>query len=149
MWVDSLISSGQKANSCNKIIMRFQKYPYSCGRHFRYFKGIQDIPGFRIPGIWFQSYSEEFGFWIPIVSKIPDSLSCIPDSTSKILDSGIRIPLRWCCDIVLNSYNIVPTLLRCAKNRRCESSRVTSPLRTATQRLLVQNELTDARVIDT
>ena len=43
-------------------------------------KGIQDslgfcIPrrGFRIPGTGFQSLSAELGFWIPIVSMIPDS----------------------------------------------------------------------------
>ena len=42
-------------------------------------KGIQDSLGFRIP----------------IVSGIPDSLSCIPDSISKIFpDSGIRILLN-------------------------------------------------------
>ena len=38
----------------------------------------------------------EFGFWIPIISGILDSLSCIPDSTCKIfpdLTSRIRIPL--------------------------------------------------------
>ena len=51
------------------------------------YKGIQDslgfwIPrrGFRIPGTGFQSLSVELGFWIPIVSGIPDSLSSFPDS---------------------------------------------------------------------
>ena len=50
-------------------------------------KGIQDslgfcIPrrGFLIPGTGFQSFSVELGFWIPIVSGIPNSLSCIRDS---------------------------------------------------------------------
>ena len=43
----------------------------------------------------FQYLSVELGFWIPIVSGIPDSLSCSPDSISKIFpDSGIRIPLQ-------------------------------------------------------
>ena len=39
--------------------------------------------------------------------------------------------LQYRCDIVCNDYNIVPALQRwcCSKNRRCESSRVTSPLR--------------------
>ena len=47
------------------------------------------------PGTGFQSLSVEPGFWIPTVSVIPDSLSCIPDSTSKrFLDSGIWIPLH-------------------------------------------------------
>ena len=39
--------------------------------------------------------------------------------------------LQHCCDILSNGYNIVPTLQRCvqcAKNRRCESSHVASPL---------------------
>ena len=64
-------------------------------------KGINDslgfwIPhcGFRIPGTLFQYLSVELGFWIPIVSGIPDFVSCIPDSKSKILpDSGF--PYMW------------------------------------------------------
>ena len=38
--------------------------------------------------------------------------------------------LQHCCDIVSNSYNIVPALQRwvAQKNRLCELSRVTSPL---------------------
>ena len=58
-------------------------------------KGIQDrlgfwIPrcGFQIPGTGFQSLSVELGFWIPIVSEIPDSMSCIPDSKTR--DSGFH-----------------------------------------------------------
>ena len=53
-------------------------------------KGIQDslgfwIPhcGFRIPGTGFWYLSVELGFWIPIGSGIPDSLSCIPDSKTR------------------------------------------------------------------
>ena len=34
--------------------------------------------------------------------------------------------LQHCCDVVSNCFNIAT--LCCAKNRRCESSRVTSPL---------------------
>ena len=56
-------------------------------------KRIQDglgflIPrrGFRIPGTLFQCLS--VGFWIPIVSGIPDSTTII------FPDSGIRIPLH-------------------------------------------------------
>ena len=34
--------------------------------------------GIRPPGTGLQSLSVKLGFWIPIVSGIPDSLSCIP-----------------------------------------------------------------------
>ena len=58
--------------------------------------GIQDslgfwIPyrGFRIPGNGFQSLSVELGLWIPIVSGIPDSLYCIPNS--KAQDSRFNV----------------------------------------------------------
>ena len=48
-----------------------------------------------IPDSQVLDLSVEPGFWIPTVSVIPDSLSCIPDSTSKrFLDSGIWIPLH-------------------------------------------------------
>ena len=43
---------------------------------------------FRIPGTGFQYLWLELGFWIPIVSGIPDSLSCIPDY--KTQDSGFH-----------------------------------------------------------
>ena len=63
-------------------------------------KGFQDslgfwIPrrGFRILGTGFQSLSMESGFWIPIVSGIPDSLSCILDS--KAQDSTFPYMRRW------------------------------------------------------
>ena len=49
---------------------------------------IKGHRGFRITGAGFQYLSLEPGFWIPIVSEIPDSLSCIPDS--KAQDS--RVP---------------------------------------------------------
>ena len=51
----------------------------------------------------FQSLSVELGFWITILSGIPDSLSCFPDSkvqdpdsTAKISrnQSGIQIPFH-------------------------------------------------------
>ena len=58
--------------------------------------------GFRIPGTGFQFLSVELEFWISIVSGIPDSLSCIPDSKAqdcrfhqqKFPDSEILIPLH-------------------------------------------------------
>ena len=46
--------------------------------------------GFRITGTVFQSLSVKLGLWFSIVSRIPDSLSCILDS--KAQDSGFRIP---------------------------------------------------------
>ena len=53
-------------------------------------KGIQDslgfwVPrhGFRILCTGFYSLSVKVGFWIPIASVIPDSLSCIPDSKTQ------------------------------------------------------------------
>ena len=58
---------------------------------------------FRIPGNEFPvSLIVELGFWILIVSRIPDSLSCIPDSKTQgcgfhnqrlPTDFGIQIPL--------------------------------------------------------
>ena len=58
-------------------------------------KGIQQslgfwIPhhGFRIQGSWFHSLSVELGFWILILSRILDSMSCIQDS--KAQDSGFH-----------------------------------------------------------
>ena len=58
-------------------------------------KGIQDSLGFWIPSRWFQipgsgfqSVSVEFGFWIPIVSRIPHSTS------KNVPGSGIRISLH-------------------------------------------------------
>ena len=42
--------------------------------------------GVQIPGTKFQSLSVKLRFWIPIVSGILDSLSCIPNS--KVQDCG-------------------------------------------------------------
>ena len=65
-------------------------------RGFPQLKGIQDSlgfwtprSGFRIDGAGFQSLSVKLGFWIPIVSGIPDSFSCILNS--KVQD-WFRIP---------------------------------------------------------
>ena len=72
---------------------------------FPYLKRIQDslgfwiaYCGFRIPGTGFQFLSLELIFWTPtaIVSGIPDSLSCIPDS--KTQDPGFpeqKFPAFW------------------------------------------------------
>ena len=50
--------------------------------------------------------------------------------TIRIDDFYRNTRLQHCCDIVSNSYNIVPIVRRCValKIVRCESSRVTSPL---------------------
>ena len=61
-------------------------------------KGIQDSLGFLIPrrGLRISGTGSHyfsvlfFGFWIPIVSGIPDCLSCIPDS--KAQDSEFHKP---------------------------------------------------------
>ena len=69
--------------------------------HLQYFapcKVIQDSLGFWSPGTaWIaDSLSVGLGFWIPIVSEIPKSLSWVP--SSKAHDSGFnkqpRIPGR-------------------------------------------------------
>ena len=44
--------------------------------------GFHDC-GIRIPGTGFQYLSVELGLWIAVVSGIPDSLSCIPDSKTQ------------------------------------------------------------------
>ena len=56
-------------------------------------KGFQDSLGFWIPCCGFQvldsgSFPVKLEFQFPIVSGIPDSLNCIPDS--KALDSGFQ-----------------------------------------------------------
>ena len=79
-------------------------------------KGSQDslgfwitCRGFRIRGTWFQSLSVELGFWIPILSRIPDSLRCIPDS------------LTW-SDLSFDKYWLI-TLLRDINTCRSTKSR--------------------------
>ena len=47
--------------------------------------------GIHIPNTGFQYLSVELGFWNPVVSGIPDSLSCIPvaqDSTGMANDDS-------------------------------------------------------------
>ena len=48
---------------------------------FRLSRVLLDIRGFPSGG--FQSLSVELGFYIAIVSGIPDSLNCIPDSKAQ------------------------------------------------------------------
>ena len=79
------------AQSCNSD--DYFRHPASLASS----KGIQESLGFwiqcfgfRIPSARFQSLSMELGSWILILSEIPNSLSYILDSTSKISpDSGI------------------------------------------------------------
>ena len=56
----------------------------SCSPHVRESRTGLDS-GFCAVHSTFQSYSLELGLWILIISGIPDSLSCVPDS--KALDS--------------------------------------------------------------
>ena len=63
-----------------------------CGYFFVPCKRIQDSLGFWIPscrfriaGTGFRTLWVEFGFRIPIVNGISDSLSCIPDSKTHFL----------------------------------------------------------------
>ena len=75
-------------------IQFFNSCPLSCkGKYHFLFQGSHHSPHvresrtvFRIPGTGFQCFSVELGFRISIVSRIQDSLSCIPDS--KAHDSG-------------------------------------------------------------
>ena len=56
----------------------------------------------------------ELGFRIPIVSGIPDSFSCIPDS--KVQDSTFRKQFNWTSKNFLDSGNRIS--LHEAKNRK-------------------------------
>ena len=53
-------------------------------------KETQVSLGFSISqgGFWIPVFVSKIGLWIPIVSWIPDSLSCIPDSKNP----GFPIP---------------------------------------------------------
>ena len=46
------------------------------------------MPWIPDPRYWIPVFLVKLGFWIPIISRIPDSLSCIPDS--KAQDSGFH-----------------------------------------------------------
>ena len=116
-------------------------------RPFARCKGIQDIlefwiprHGFRIPDSRYwnpDSLSVELGFRIPIVSGIPDSSSCIPDSQAQdsgfhskfFHDSefhkkkfrglrGIQIPLHW-ATFLENNRNIL--VIKCEKYKQGKS----------------------------
>ena len=60
--------------------------------NIREFKAVLDSEFLAVdsgfPGAGFQSLSWELGFWITILSEIPDSLRCIPDSKAR--DSGFQ-----------------------------------------------------------
>ena len=67
----------------------------------RLFPSLKNLPSHvRDPRYWIPEFVTgtwipDFGFRIPLISQNPDSLSCIPDSTSKNLsDFAIRIPLH-------------------------------------------------------
>ena len=68
-----------------------------------------------IPRRGSDSLSVELGFRIPIVSGIPDSLSCFPDSKAQdsgfrrfpeFGNSGIRIPLAGAIDCFQSTVRI-------------------------------------------
>ena len=71
----------------------------TCSPHVRESKTVLDSgfhvvdSRFQIPGTVFQYLSVELGFWTLIVSGIPDSMSCIPDSISKF--SRFQGSLAW------------------------------------------------------
>ena len=76
----------------------------TCSPHVRESKTVLDS-GFHVVDSRFQvldskSLSVGLGFWIPIVSGIPDSMSCIPDSKTRDCGfhkqnfSGSRVPLH-------------------------------------------------------
>ena len=62
--------------------LNFDKSPY-----VRESRTVLDS-GFYTVDSGFQYLSVELVFWIAIVIRVPDSLSCIPDS--KVPDSGIH-----------------------------------------------------------
>ena len=62
--------------------------PHQFSPHVRESKKVLDS-GFYAVDSGFQTLSVELGFWIPNVSGIPDSLSCIPDP--KAQDSGFHV----------------------------------------------------------
>ena len=102
--IDELVSfcylqlalSARKINLFDLILMcNFRPFEHSCLLGFAPCKGIQDSLGFWIPHqipnsspLLPDSLSVELRFWIPIVSGIPNSLSCIPDSNAQ--DSGFH-----------------------------------------------------------
>ena len=90
------VSSSVSA-SCRRVILVLIALPSTStmslvSPHVRESKTVLDS-GFNFVGSGFQvllstSFSVELGFQIPIVSGIPDSYSCIPDSNAH--DSGLH-----------------------------------------------------------
>ena len=122
-----------RLNNLSCIMLKQEKLPFKQFNAVHYrpmhvresITPCKGIPrrGFWISGTVFQSFLEELGFWIPILSGIPDSLSCItysktqnsgfhkgkiyqiPDFTSKnFLHSGDRIPLHGVETRALSSW---------------------------------------------
>ena len=56
--------------------------PHQFSPHVRESKKVLDS-GFYAVDSGFQTLSVELEFWIPNVSRIPDSLSCIPDTKAQ------------------------------------------------------------------
>ena len=70
-----------------KVTLLFSSLVFLILPHIR--KGIQDSLGFWIPrlGFWIPGFGCQ-SVRIPIVGGIPDSLSCIPDSNSKMFSDS-------------------------------------------------------------
>ena len=82
-------------------------------------EGIQDSLGFKIPPVDCGSQildsgyflSVELGFWIPIVSGIPESLSCTPHS--KAQDSGFSYMGRRIIRVIILDWRL-PDIKECS-----------------------------------
>ena len=83
--------------------------------------------------------------------RFKNALTVILHETIRKNEFWCETALQYWCVIVLKSYNIVPTMIEtmcCAKNRRCESYRVTSPskwikTKTSTYRIYTGHQMDD------
>ena len=93
----------------NSLLTRTLVHPmYGNSRQSWILEGFQEVV--------FEFFARWLWFWTPIVSGIPDSLSCIPDSIAQ--DSGFqrqRFPglrnpdfLKWSDPLVVTWSNLVP-----------------------------------------
>ena len=86
----------------------FSTPAHASASHVRESKTVLDSR-FHAVDSGFQTLAVDLTFWIPIVSGIPDSLSCIPDSTSKIFPGKLSFTSKTFPD-----YNSgIPDSLSC------------------------------------